>query len=401
MSRQQAYWPHFQRSCDFILQGIGPQCVRYFSVFSTPSSDYYKVLGVARNASDVEIRKSFIEKCFKLHPDKVKAQGEEYKEEATKHFIELKEAYDVLSDPVKKMKYEEVISRPFGGRRDAFYNYKRHQEGAKSTVSDNDYYEYYNINTTTAQEGGNFRRRRRPGSNNIIKFTASSWEKFQADLEDALNKAIQGPSFYRDEANGKLFPDEFECEESTVEGSTRDLLSIVSGRQYLGVISIDTLSLPGNEASNLLQGVSLSQPPPTQTLTPSPSPSPSASPSAFAPPRASTFNSPSNSSTSLITKWFGQKTFRATSSGQGSSKEIVFEKILNSVQEDGRLVEHLETTAKLRIIKNTLGQEMELIFNSQDVETHRVIRFRTPGVKNIMIYNRIGKHLEFRCSRAW
>jgi hypothetical protein len=103
----------------------------------------------------------------------------------------------------------------------------------------------------------------------------------------------------------------------------------------------------------------------------------------------------------LITKWFGQKTFRATSSGQGSSKEIVFEKILNSVQEDGRLVEHLETTAKLRIIKNTLGQEMELIFNSQDVETHRVIRFRTPGVKNIMIYNRIGKHLEFRCSRAW
>ena len=65
--------------------------------------NYYDVLGVARNASDVEIKKAFRKLARKYHPDvaKDKATAEE-------KFKEINEANEVLSDPEKRRKYDEL-----------------------------------------------------------------------------------------------------------------------------------------------------------------------------------------------------------------------------------------------------------------------------------------------------
>eukprot|EP00092_Neocalanus_flemingeri_P054269 GFUD01063906.1.p1 GENE.GFUD01063906.1~~GFUD01063906.1.p1 ORF type:complete len:363 (+),score=90.88 GFUD01063906.1:134-1222(+) len=63
--------------------------------------DYYRVLGVAKGASDEEIKKSYRKLALKYHPDKNRAPGAEEK------FKEIGEAYDVLSDPKKKRIYDQ------------------------------------------------------------------------------------------------------------------------------------------------------------------------------------------------------------------------------------------------------------------------------------------------------
>ena len=65
--------------------------------------DYYKILGVPRNASQDDIKKSFRKLAVKYHPDK--NQGNKQAEEK---FKEISEANEVLSDPEKRKKYDEV-----------------------------------------------------------------------------------------------------------------------------------------------------------------------------------------------------------------------------------------------------------------------------------------------------
>ena len=58
--------------------------------------DYYEILGVSRNSSDAEVKKSYRKLAMKFHPDKNRGD-----KEAEKKFKEINEAYDVLKDPQK------------------------------------------------------------------------------------------------------------------------------------------------------------------------------------------------------------------------------------------------------------------------------------------------------------
>ncbi|KAJ0410273.1 hypothetical protein P43SY_002605 [Pythium insidiosum] len=80
-----------------------------------PSKDYYKVLGVKKSFSDRELKKAYRTLALKYHPDKVEDESE--KESAKAKFVEVSEAYEVLSDPKKKEEYDEA--RAMGGGRGA------------------------------------------------------------------------------------------------------------------------------------------------------------------------------------------------------------------------------------------------------------------------------------------
>ncbi|KDR13012.1 DnaJ-like protein subfamily B member 9 [Zootermopsis nevadensis] len=88
-----------------------------FEVLAQDKKDYYTLLGVSRNAPDREIKKAFRKLAVKYHPDKNKDKGAEEK------FKELAQAYEVLSDPEKRKKYDQFGSSAFenGGGGQAFH----------------------------------------------------------------------------------------------------------------------------------------------------------------------------------------------------------------------------------------------------------------------------------------
>lgn len=63
--------------------------------------DYYKILGVSRNASDAEIKSAFRKLAKKYHPDM-----NQNSDVAKKKFEEINEAYEVLSDSTKRKNYD-------------------------------------------------------------------------------------------------------------------------------------------------------------------------------------------------------------------------------------------------------------------------------------------------------
>src|SRR5262249_53450015 len=65
--------------------------------------DYYEVLGVPRGASDADIKKAFRKLAREYHPDVAKD-----KKRAEEKFKEVNEAYEVLGDPTKRKKYDEL-----------------------------------------------------------------------------------------------------------------------------------------------------------------------------------------------------------------------------------------------------------------------------------------------------
>src|SRR5689334_8325757 len=105
--------------------------------------DYYTTLGVSRDASDADIKKAFRKLAREYHPDVAKD-----KKKAEEKFKEINEAYEVLGDPAKRKKYDELGAnwnaggdfrpppgwetfggRPYGGRGEQGQDFEFHFGG--------------------------------------------------------------------------------------------------------------------------------------------------------------------------------------------------------------------------------------------------------------------------------
>src|SRR5512140_890645 len=65
--------------------------------------DHYTLLGVLRDASAEDIKHAYFDAAQRLHPDKNKVAGE------TEIFLEVQKAYEVLSNPVRRVKYDATL----------------------------------------------------------------------------------------------------------------------------------------------------------------------------------------------------------------------------------------------------------------------------------------------------
>ncbi len=78
-----------------------------------PEKDYYKILGVEKNASKEDIKKAYKRMAKQCHPDLNKHDSK-----ATEKFKEINEAASVLGDDQKRQQYDQygTSAESFGGQ---------------------------------------------------------------------------------------------------------------------------------------------------------------------------------------------------------------------------------------------------------------------------------------------
>lgn len=75
--------------------------------------DYYAILGLDKKCSDSEIKKSYRKLAIQYHPDKQTNKSDKEKKEAEEKFKQVSEAYEILSDPEKRKKYDAFGKNAF------------------------------------------------------------------------------------------------------------------------------------------------------------------------------------------------------------------------------------------------------------------------------------------------
>jgi len=117
--------------------------------------DYYRILGVNKDADAEDIRKTYRRLARKFHPD-VNPNNKQ----AEERFKEINEAYEVLGDPEKRKKYDELGSswqryQQTGGDPNAFDWSQWFAQGAPGGGSQRVYTEYVDLNDLFGERGGN------------------------------------------------------------------------------------------------------------------------------------------------------------------------------------------------------------------------------------------------------
>jgi len=159
--------------------------------------DYYKILGISKGASADEIKKAYRKLALKYHPDK-----NPNNKAAEEKFKEINEANEVLSDPDKKKKYDEIGDNlnqyRQQGRPDDSFDWSKWSTGNQRQSGS-----FYSDDTFGGESdfssffesifGGNSGRR----SNTKMK-----GQDYRAEIEVSLEDAYHGASS-RIEVNGK------------------------------------------------------------------------------------------------------------------------------------------------------------------------------------------------------
>jgi curved DNA-binding protein len=98
-------WDEWPAPPPRLLDIASPVIYKKDSLMAVEFKDYYKTLGVPKTATDKEIKAAYRKLARKHHPDV--NQGNK---QAEAKFKEINEAYEVLSDPEKRKRYEQVGS---------------------------------------------------------------------------------------------------------------------------------------------------------------------------------------------------------------------------------------------------------------------------------------------------
>ncbi|XP_048509911.1 dnaJ homolog subfamily C member 7 [Athalia rosae] len=77
-----------------------------FALKKSKRKDYYKILGIDKNASTDDIKKAYRKRAMVHHPDRHANASDGEKKEQEKKFKEVGEAYGILSDPKKRTRYD-------------------------------------------------------------------------------------------------------------------------------------------------------------------------------------------------------------------------------------------------------------------------------------------------------
>lgn len=158
--------------------------------------DYYKILGVKKDASKDEIKKAFRKLALKYHPDKNKGD-----KNAEERFKEINEAYEVLSDDEKRKKYDQMgesyrYYQQFGGEPGGFdWSQFANQTGGRSFTFEGDLGDFFNRSGYSDffemffGDGGSFGRRRQSGFGGATRMKGAD---LKAQIDITLREAYTG-----------------------------------------------------------------------------------------------------------------------------------------------------------------------------------------------------------------
>ncbi|HLP43392.1 MAG TPA: J domain-containing protein [Fibrobacteria bacterium] len=153
--------------------------------------DYYKILGVAKDADADAVKKAYRKLAAKYHPDKNPGS-----KQAEDRFKEINEAHEVLSDPAKRRQYDTLGSswnQPGGGGFGGFDTRRRGGRPGQGAYTPQDFQDMFGSREGGFSDffetffGGGGRGRRGPGMR-----MPRRGEDYQADLEITLEEAYQG-----------------------------------------------------------------------------------------------------------------------------------------------------------------------------------------------------------------
>ena len=103
--------------------------------------DYYRALGVLRNAEDIVIKAAYKALAQKYHPDRV---PDHEKKIATQKMMEINEAKNVLLDPVKRNQYNKTYDEQKIDRQSYGSEYNQEDQFSESTLKDEDWNTVFN-----------------------------------------------------------------------------------------------------------------------------------------------------------------------------------------------------------------------------------------------------------------
>ncbi len=151
--------------------------------------DYYKTLGVDRNASQDQIKRAYRKLAVKYHPDKNKND-----KKAEEKFKEIGEAYEVLKDPKKRKKYDQLGANwknfqgsggsrayDFGGFGNGSYHFEQDLGDMFGGAGFSDFFNQF---------FGGGRRRRSPGQSHFN--TGMKGQDLEGTVEISLDEAYTG-----------------------------------------------------------------------------------------------------------------------------------------------------------------------------------------------------------------